>query len=398
VGNVALVLFLASALAALARSCFEFDSRTRAALWLGISLKITFVGVAAYFFLPQLIYKDASRYFFEISSIAVDPRPWNAFLSQGPWGYDVSNKMGMSYLYGGTAYLFRADPLLSVFALNIFFSSLTALLGVALARFFNGHHRHDLWVLLALSFHPELFYWTNRVLRENLSIFLATLTIYLCTLLFRGRILTASFGLIATLLLTYFTRAQLTLLFPFFCLSTLLVVSLQNFGKHLRAFSIFLVVATILLLNMPHVSQLIRSLRILPPEISAFLNLSPPQAFHEFIRLLQVLPRVLSFAPAAFGSLGVLLIPFSILTFCGALLSIIHQFFGERLNFRYGNAVLISSASFCIGLAVMDLYTEVPFGVRFRTPITPLLLTVAVPSVALFIEQLRARASLSRPS
>ena len=396
-GNIALVCVLSLTLLAFARTQ-GFSTRTFSVLWLGLISKICFCGLAAYFFLAQLIYKDADRYYSEIIGIAQDPTCWNAFFARGPWAYEVSNKMGMSYLYGATAYLFGASPLLSVFALNIFLSTMTAILGVLLAREFCGHRRYDAWVLLALSFHPEIFFWSNRVLRENLSIFLVTATVYLCTRLFKKDFLSAGLGLAACLAMTYLTRAQLTLIFPLFCIATLAVMSLQNFGKHLRAFGMLALVLSLLLVNQEFLSWGIRSLRILPAEIANFLALSPEQILHECFRLIDVLPRVLSFAPAAFGRMGVFLIPFSAIMFCGALLSVLHQIFGARLNFRYSNAILITALVFYLGLAVMDLYTDVPFGVRFRTPLTPLLLTIAVPSVLLLIEDLRSTLVSKNPA
>lgn len=156
---------------------------------------------------------DGYRYWYEIKNIAGEPWAWNPFTGQGP-RYSETAKMGMSYLYGLISYAHGACSIEMVLIINVFFAVATSsLVGAITAQLCNSRNA----ILAATSlfaFFPETAYWTGRVVRENMAMFLVTLIALFAIRLrngFRiGDLLILSAGTFALSL----TRAQLVLFVP----------------------------------------------------------------------------------------------------------------------------------------------------------------------------------------
>lgn len=400
-GNVALVAFASLFLDWLAVRHFQLNSRLRLALWLSVILKIVFVGFSLYFFPQKIFYKDAARYFLEIQGIVQQPWRWNVFGATGSWGYDVSNKMGMSYLYGVVAHIFNASPVLTIFTLNIVLSSLTALVGMLITRMIAATKRYDFWVFVLISLHPEVFFWVSRIMRENVATFLVTMLIYLSMRTLRGASLQGRLCSVAALLVilvvTYLTRVQLILALPLFLLSYGMIRALKTLGKRPWLFLMFGGVFALALSNLGLIRQYSMSLNILTGEMTEFFTISAREFEGMLYQLSNVLPKVMTLFPSAFGALGIAMIPFSLFTFGGVLLALFQGLFEpKRMDHDMVNAIVLTTFIFFVGLAIMEIYTEVPFGVRFRTPVIPLLVCIAVPSIGLFLQDLSSLASVKK--
>jgi hypothetical protein len=188
----------------------------RALLLGSFLLKAIFIALVFHLFPERPYSTDGTRYFFEMSGIAEDPVAWNFLSGQGPQGYKVSPKLGMPYLYGVLAYLFRSDVLLTALTLNVLFSTLTSLFCVGLFRLITNTDRGSWVVFVLATLHPEIFFWNALIVRENLSLFCVVAGVYVSALLVMKRSFACLVLWSAIVFWTFVTRVQLVIFQGFF--------------------------------------------------------------------------------------------------------------------------------------------------------------------------------------
>lgn len=287
-------------------------------------------------------------------------------------------------------WLYGLDGLLVPMMINVTASILTAAAAFSIAYMLSSRFQVALLTFFLVALHPELLYWTARIVRENLAVLLVTLMFYGVSkgLLCRWHGLAAYFlvaFLSAAALIT--VRAQLVYMLPiiFFCAFFVFWRRWLFKPKTL----LFLVVFSASL--YPLFNYFYRRLDSALASISTEFNrLSLDFLITGGNGVLEHLPRVLTLLPnQEYGTLGFVFFPFSVFMFGFGLIGAYKVFSGMRgLNSRLGLVV--------IGVAVCYLITLAVFGsvnIRFRTNVTPLVLVLSALGFHWFWARAFSRAS-----
>jgi hypothetical protein len=281
------------------------------AKWLLLGLLPFRFAWAIFFFLvaPNWVTStDSVRYLGEIEQISRGPLLWNPFLGKGP-EYRASAKLGMSWLYGSLAHVFDVDPAFLSLLAGVVLSCLTFLLAFELARQVSSVP--FVWVGSAclVAVHPQSLYWSGKIVRENLTIFLvAAVFLVGLRLMDRWKVRSLLLLLVLTLALSA-TRAQLALFGPM----VLVAVAWVHFRE--RAW-ITAISAVSVISVLPLIEGQIRRAGAGPREILAYLSPSPEFLSQAVARVIAS-PELVQVKPHAVGAFAWLLLPYSLLGWVG---------------------------------------------------------------------------------
>lgn len=197
-----------------------------------VALAVAFLSVIAcvfHFLLPDLVLStDGGRYLNEMKLMSLDPFAWNIFSGVGP-GYSASAKMGYSWTVGFFMWIVGEGHISIAVIFNIFCAVGAALSVAILIYQLSSNYQVGLigfWFVITF---PELLYWTPRITREPLSIFLVSLLfsqaiefLVLRSMRSLSKLFIFGGGIALFIMLV---RAQLSLFFPLiFALITFLTV------------------------------------------------------------------------------------------------------------------------------------------------------------------------------
>lgn len=355
---------------------FADDEVGRRKYWLAcgalLALNLALVLLVAAFLPSMMVTPDGRRYLFEIREIAMAPWEWNPITGSGPY-YQVTAKMGMSYLYGVILFLHQVDSLGAVLALNVFFSFLTGIAVFFLTRAIADDLRPAIVAMLFTAVFPEMAFWTARVARENLSLLFLPAFVYCCVRAFqtfRPKYLAWGVVLLFAILLT---RAQLAL-FGVLILVYFAVASLRS-GPKARVAGALAVGTLSLYLAYPVIEAQIA--RAVGRSFLQYTTFDPSFWMQQGEPLVQNIGSLLTpVARGSNGALGLLIAPFMLLTFAlvGWVVIRFRAIFGERAV--VAGLLLFLSALFLAMLAVTGA-----INIRFRSTVAPLLLPVLAVTV-----------------
>jgi len=330
-------------------------------------LKVAFVVLFVQAFPERVLSTDGVRYFNETRQIAQAPWLWNPIAGTGP-KYSESPKMGMSYLYGVILYAHGVDSLYGVLLLNVALAYLTCLMVYLLAGQLSDARLPAHLAMLGTAVYPETAFWTARVVRENLTLFLVPLLLY-AAIRFRAspRLRYAAIFLGSAVVLVL-TRAQLGVLL--LLIAGYYITSLLSERLRFRSLLIAVLVSLAGLGLLNFVRSQIRE--AVGQKMTHFLSLDLAFWVGRLDTLRESLPRLLSFvAREGYGLAGLLLAPavagVSVL-FVLAVLNARRIFPGR--SFAAG-LLLCVVLGFLFGLACAGLYS-----IRFRSTIAPLVIPV----------------------
>ena len=153
---------------------------------------------------------DEARYLYEIENIGLNPADWNPITGVGP-SYDVTPKMGYSYVVGLLQYVFRTEPRLTALAFNVLAGMWLSIAVYHLSFLLSGSTRASVLAAFLSALYPEILFWKATVLRENLSLLLVTILIYVVLRLNLTLRLKYVFVIIGVTFALSLVRAQLAL-------------------------------------------------------------------------------------------------------------------------------------------------------------------------------------------
>lgn len=310
---------------------------------------------------------DETRYLFEMQQIASAPWAWNPFTGTGPYYY-ATPKMGMSYLYGIIMFIHGIDSLYAVLVLNVVFGLLTALTVFFLTARLSYSLTPAYLAMLLTAVYPETLFWTARVTRENLTLFLVPALIYACIRLYETShvwYLVYATAAIGSLLLV---RAQLVMF-------TILIVGYFGFRtlrgeKRIRALSFFAVAIVLLYAGFSLFEAQIR--RAAGNEALRLLSLDPGFWASQGSTFLWNLGGVLTpVARGSYGTIGLLMIPFALAVSVLLLLTVIRFRRIFVANITAAGLLFFLSLCFLMALALVGR-----INIRFRSTVAPLLLSL----------------------
>lgn len=328
-------------------------------------LKLCYVLVFTQAFPERILSTDGTRYLYEMRQIAEAPWKWNPITGVGPH-YDKSPKMGMSYLYGVILFMHGVDSLYAVLLLNLAFAYLMCLMVYLLTRQLSDAPLPAAMAMLLAAVYPETSYWTARVVRENLTLFLVPALVYLAIRLrtsFRLRDVAAFVG---TSVLLVLTRAQLgviLLLTAGYFLASLIWERLRP-----RTLILTLLMSLAGLGLLSFVKDQIRE--AVGQKMTRFLTLDLSFWVERLETFFQTAPKLFSFvARGDHGLAGLLLAPAFLAVVLLYLLSILNarRIYPGR-SFAAGLMIWVT-LGFLFGLACAGL-----FSIRFRVTIIPLVI------------------------
>jgi len=357
----------------------------------GILIAGSTVSLLASLLVPErVVYGDAVRYYYEILSIAEAPWLWNPLDGTGPYGYDKTPKMGMSYLYGVILGVYQATGLPGVLALNIAALYVTAYSVFLLTLRISGSGTAAAVGMAIVGVYPETLFWVIRPARENITLPLVTLAAYGGIRLFdtgRARWLAGLAVITVALLLT---RAQLVLFVGIVFTYYGVVVAGRVFfrgslsGAGIVAISLIAAAAAI-----PYATDQIRAAAG-NAVIHVIVSLDPIGMLAELgeggggdgIRLL----------PSGYGAAGLLMLPLvagTVALAAGTLFRFTRIFRGAVVP---AGMVLVMVGAF---LAMLTLLGGV--SLRFRSAIAPLLIALLAPG-AVYYWRVLALPSIALPT
>lgn len=367
--------------------------RAQFAFWSFFSLAgLSFYSLFFIYFFPDLVvYKDGSRYYAEMLAISENPFLWNPWLGEGP-GYSVTAKMGYSWIVGFLMWLTNTSSILVPIGFNIAIRVITGMIVYVIALKIGASYSISLLAMLFANFYPDCLYWTARVLREPLSLFLICFLVLNIIYFFKAKTLKKHLFWGTVLLFTTISiilvRAQLGLFLPLSLIvwSAIYIIK-GNLFKNIRlSFFIIASASFLIIILLPYIEQ-----QILRAVSARFISLMDYKFWMEnFVQIFQSMPRVLTLvAREEHGVFGYLLFPFT-LTFYICLMCGIYKMFklhSAVINMR-NNAVMNTigicfiSLFFIISLAMMD-----SINIRFRSTIIPILSPIAAFGLYFIIEK-----------
>lgn len=337
-----------------------------------LALRVLFVVVFVYAFPERVLTPDSVRYMFEIRQIAEAPWEWNPITGTGPY-YQVTPKMGMSYLYGVILFVHGLDSLYAVLVLNIIFGLFTALAVFLLTARLALSTTPGYLAMLLTAVYPETLFWTSRVARENVTLFLVPALVYVSVRLYetyRLRYLAFAVGIVGSLFLV---RAQLVLfalLIPiFFGIRSLFA---RNRGRALAVTGLAGVL--VFFAFSAFESQIRRAAGSAALELMTLDTLLVLTRAGDFLSNFgSVLSPV---AREGYGAVGLVMIPFA----AGLGFFLILTLLRFRSIFAFNRAaaglILFLSFTFLAAMAALGL-----INIRFRATIAPLLLSLVAVAV-----------------
>lgn len=335
---------------------------------------------------------DSLRYLHEIKMISAGPSDWNPWEGTGP-DYNESAKMGYSYFIGSLMWLSGSTILFSALFLNLVMATLTAFLVFVFAVRVTDNEIVATLALIGSAFYPEILFWTGRILRETMVLFLSLIIFLAVVNLFdrpskKGFFIWGGGLLLATLGLSI-VRAQLVLLLPLAVGSWLLAYTATGRIKKITlALSFFLMTMVFLFLWPVFEQQIVRALT--DKFLRQFLDLNfwlgnASEALNNVPRILTLVAR------EEYGVFGYLLSPFVISFSLLLAIGWIGVLFNYRSDFfRHALAIILVSIFFVMALA---FYERV--NIRFRSVIMPLLCIMAAYGFWWIASSLRFSGSVS---
>lgn len=343
--------------------------------WIVVFLALVLYVIGFILFVPdRLIFStDGTRYFWEMQQIAENPALWDPWQGHGP-GYNVSAKMGYSYLAGTIMWLFGIDGLFVPLMINVVASILTAAAAFSIAYVLSSRFIVALLAFFLVALHPELLYWTARIVRENLAVLLVTLMFYsvlkglLCRWYWLAPYFLIAF-LSAAVLIT--VRAQLVYMLPIILFSALVV-----FWRHWLArprVLMVLAVSTVSLypLFVTFYGRLNSALNSISTELH---SLSLGFLIDGGNGIVENLPRVLTLiSRQEHGLMGFVLFPFSVMMFGFGLVGAYKIFSGAHgVHFKVGLVTIGVTVAYLLALAIFG-----SVNIRFRVNVVPLVLVLS---------------------
>lgn len=318
-------------------------------------------------FLPDWITTtDGERYMYEIRGIAAAPREWNPFTGEGSRYYEVTPKMGMSYLYGVILFLHQIDSLYAVLALNIVFSLLTSLTVFALTRLLHPAVLPALLAMLASAVYPEMLFWTGRVVRENVTLFLVPLLVLASIRFHDTRQARYVLVVVATCVALFLVRIQLVF-FAFLIVAFYAVVGLRSAARWKAMLATVAGVAG-LVVAFGWIETQMR--RAVGGSLLDFFSLNPAFYAEQAVLMVQNLGSVITpVARGSYGALGLLIAPAVAAVLGLFVLALVRRrvIFGEQA--QVAGLLIFLSATFMLLLAASGV-----INIRFRSTVAPLLI------------------------
>lgn len=318
---------------------------------------------------------DEVRYYHEIQQISRNPFLWNPVLGRGP-DYQVTPKMGMSYLYGFIFFIFQTESYASVVLLNILFSYLTCVMIYKLTFLITNSKMASIASMFITAVYPEILFWNARILRENVTLFLVPALIYFSILMlefYRTRYLIAVFLLSFCLLIT---RAQLVMFLPL----TLLYYVIVNEEFGFKRILVWLISVVGFFVLLPFVTTQIR--RAAGSTFLMYLNFDYRFWISQLFIALGNLTDVLSLrTKAGFGAVDVLMLPFTI----GALFVVVYSFIHRKD--LYSTNKQMGLLLFLYVVFVVLLAMSAATNIRFRSAGAPLLMPILGTTIVHFFSR-----------
>jgi len=354
----------------------------RTCLWV-FAANVAFVVFVAVYMPGLILPPDGRRYLFEIQQIAAAPWEWNPFTGAGP-GYEVTAKMGMSYLYGVILFFHQIDSLAAVLGINVFFSFLTSIAAFLLVRTVTEDPRPAFLAMLLVAVFPETMFWTARVTRETLTLFLLPIFVYTCIRIYET--LKVRYLCIAALLLVLIllTRAQIAL----FAILIVVYFGFLAVRGERRTQGLLVVAIGGLLLYAVYPIIEMQLVRALGRSFLVYLSWDVEFWLSRWEPFTRTITRVLTpVARGSYGPAGVVLAPAVLAIFALTIFTVLRfrRIFGARA-FAAG-LLLFLTAVFIVMLGLSGAVN-----IRFRSTIAPLLL----PLLTVTLHRLWASARLPR--
>lgn len=348
-----------------------------------VLVKIIFVSIFFVVAPDRTLSPDAVRYFWEMEQISEAPWEWNPFTGEGP-NYAVTAKMGMSYLYGWIMFLFGGINSIYVpLALNILLGYLTCVVVFLLARKISNSNQVQLISLQFSAIYPELLFWNARILRENLTLFLIPLLLYLVIDLTEKTRLQTLFFITLLSLLVLLVRAQLILFIPlilfyYFLLPLFIwLKSLLRFKLKLKDINYkFFIILLSLSVGFYWLKDLIflQISRAVGSRILTYVTLNYGFWMSELSNISNNLGNVLTFTTQkGYGVAGLLIAPFTIFVFTNFILMIFN--FKKIFKHQSKNAGLLIFVS-TIFLLVLSAFGSI--NIRFRSTVMPMVIPLVI--------------------
>lgn len=332
-----------------------------------LAIRSVFVIVFVYAFPQRMLSPDELRYLYEIGEIAQEPWRWNPIAGTGPH-YDVTPKMGMSYLYGVILFLHQIESLYAVLVLNIVVGLFTSIVVFFITKRLSHSPAPGYLAMLLTAVYPECVYWTARVLRENLLLFLVPALVYASIRLYETyklRHLVYAAAIAGSLLLV---RAQLVMFVPLIAL----YFGVQSVvtGKGGRAVTVTAVTGLTLIFSFSFFESQI--FRAAGSRTLNLISLEPGDLLSHGTAFLRNIGGVLTPVTGGnYGAAGVLIVPFAL---CVAVLLLLGLLRFRRVfaaNVGVAGLLLFLSALFLAALAIVG-----QLNIRFRSTVAPLLLSL----------------------
>jgi Dolichyl-phosphate-mannose-protein mannosyltransferase len=335
-------------------------------------VKVLYV-IAFYRIFPEMVTDgDAERYLFEMKKIGENPFLWNPLTGTGPDGYSVTAKMGMPYLYGWIIYIFKGSPLFIALSLNILFSYFTSVVVYFLSLKINKNQTVAVFAMLLSSIYPEILYWSSMLLRENISLLLVALMVYLSIHLWETKKIRYAAIILVVLLLLFIIRIQLIFILPIIIFYYLLT----HFKLKMKNVLVVLGMGIMVWMLYPFVERQI--IRAVGSDILQFLTLDPAFWMDSIVnRLIPNLGQVLALIPrGSLSSAGLLYLPFSLFVCAGLIVTALY--FKKIFHEHSKKAGLLLFISICF---ILILAFTNAINIRFRSTIAPLYLVVVASSM-----------------
>lgn len=322
----------------------------------------------------RIVYADAARYYYEIRRIAEAPWLWNPLTGTGPFGYDDTPKMGMSYLYGWILGCFQATSLIGILALNVAFLYITGYAVFLLTLRLSSSATAAAVGMATVGIYPETLFWVIRPARENIALPTVALVAYFGIRLFDTGRLRWMVGLLALSAALLLTRAQLVLFTGLvFTYYGFVVAGRVFFRGNLSGAAFVLAALVAAAVVAPFAAEQIRSaagsaiFRVM--SLDALAVIATAERSNGALRLI----------PSGYGAAGLLMLPFAVALVALTIGTLIRFSTIFRGGMVPAGMVLLMIIVFMTMLSVLG-----SINIRFRSTVAPLLIAFMAPGAVYY--------------
>lgn len=347
------------------RLIFMKEQKKDSIMFIIIILLRTFLFIISILiFSDIMISADSERYLYEIQQISQNPFGWNPFTGEGINNYSETPKMGMSYLYGWIIYIFNTDVIYTILLMNYFFAILTIVYLYKIFKFYKFTLMSRI-LFVCLSFHPELFLWNVRILRETIGIFLVIYITYIILKYMKEKIDNKDIIMFACAnILLFLVRRQLTLL-VFIGLVFLLAHFIKKLFNNMIIYYFSIISFTLLFYTFIRLFMLPLLNKVMGSYFSNLFLLKPYYISESLKKFIPNTIQMFSLISEGYGFMGIFIIPFNILKIIFLVIIIISFFKCRDHSIKMLTIVTI--------LFYFSLLLNNSVNIRFAIYVTPLI-------------------------